>query len=226
MATAELPDSPEDSFNPTKLFEFTGSPDTLQRIDATRKNDASALVSDANLGFSASPNGSYHEYSDDSADSFKRGGRGSNPVHSHSPNDVIMAGAFDGMDYDEFFDQDAPFMPEPETDSKFPAKSLGDDGFMDHHMDHQHVDFDNELLSTASSTVPSGLQSPGMPTIAPAHPLPPQEHHRHDSVRSPCILGQKTLCMLTCHPSNARWIRQPSNGRRRRPGTSLPCLIW
>ena len=180
MTTTDFQDSPDDPFDPSKFIDFSSSsPDTLQRLDASRKSGAQPFPAGTQLGFSASAHGEYHEYSDDSAGSSKQSLKKNEPVHNPQLlPDVKMEGDFGSgtMNYDDIFDQDAPFMPEPEAGPSMQDGFFDDPSFMS----RQQMDFDQDMTSKATSTV-SGLQSPAMPTISPNDDLG-QSHNRQDSV--------------------------------------------
>lgn len=178
MTTAEFQESPDDPYGPLGFLDFsTSSPDTLQRLDATRKADNPALLSGSQLGLSTSPNGSYHEYSDDSAESSKRSPkRDADTPNGNSPSDMTMDTTFESsLDYDTFLSEDAPFIPNSGTDS--PHDGLyGGFGFPD----RQTMSLDQDSIGNPASSV-AALKSPEMPTITPSEGLP-QSHHRQDSV--------------------------------------------
>lgn len=185
VATSELQDSPDDPFGSERLYDFsTSSPDTLQRLDAKRKADTQKLFSDTHLELSTSPNGSYHEYSDDSAESLKlSSNRDTQTPNETSPSDIAMNSVFESsLTYEDIFDADAPFSvmdEENEPSQPQPNGLFDDDGFMD-----PASTFDQQFMPPQPPSSAMAIASPEMPTITPSDNLAPgPSHHRQNSVR-------------------------------------------
>lgn len=195
MTTSDFQDHPDDPFDASKYIDFSNSsPDTLQRLDASHKSGATPFSSETQLGFSASHQGEYYEYSDDSAGSSKRSLKRNEQVQNGTVSqDMVMDGDFGSgaMNYDDIFDQDAPFMPESDNGHSIPDGFFDDPSFMS----NQQADVDQTMTSKATSTT-SGLRSPGMPTISPSDGMA-QIHHRQDSVGYVCFEDPKVSLLLT-----------------------------
>jgi hypothetical protein len=202
----EFNDITDDGFGSSSLFDFTNSPDALQSLDTARKSDGQNFTPPKRLRggqYASSPNGSYHEYSSDSADSSKREGQtpGSNEdVSMDERIDATLewndAPGYTAFGEDETFTTDTDGQP-PGVDGLFDA-AWAHDGFMDRPMD-----FDTVLSSpNAPSTHTTSMASPAMPTIGHSSPQRaasshsnPVDHQRQDSVRSLSAIEIKQFYM-------------------------------
>lgn len=171
----------DDAFTAADSCDYeNNSPDTLQTLAASHKGSTQLFVSPHDLTtfqVSTSPNdGSFHEYSSDSAESSRKGDRA-----SPAPNDVTMDGMFDqpldGQDPDLF---DAMV-----NDSPSFMKGLGNSphnegltfDFNDAGVNDQHIDFSRgfgDSTVTPADTI--------FNFASPASDEPTAKHHRQHSV--------------------------------------------
>lgn len=181
--------------DPFDLMEYsTGSPDTLQHLDATNRNkDSPNFTNTQQLDLSE---GGYHEMSDDSAESSKRSNKRNESMSTQmSPEDSSMANH--GMDtQNDNFDMssmvDFSHCLDPDTSSSGGNEqpsgnnlSMGMFGATSSSFGfgHQHV-------SPFSSVDPNDTlygftmnhQSPSMPTLTADTGASAGQHNRHHSV--------------------------------------------
>lgn len=178
----------EDGFATRDSAEFeNNSPDTLQALATSQKDESQLFVSPSDLTsfqVSTSPkDGSFHEYSSDSAESERRGDRASPPP----TNDTVMGEnvpdqQLEGLEDDVF----GPIMQgePPSFLQNFQDTSSSQDlpfGIPDAH-DHQPFDFSFGVSEAGTVTPADTIFNSASPM---SEDLMSHQHNRQPSVRSP-----------------------------------------
>ncbi|CAH0059388.1 unnamed protein product [Clonostachys solani] len=224
---ARFNDSFDDAFAASEPCEYNkNSPDTLQSLDTSRKGDGQSDLS--TFEFTGSPNdGSFHEYSSDSAESSKR--------EEQTPpeiSDAVMDGILD------------PAMEWPEPDS-FDALMGDDTSFItDTDASHLHgLQFDFVHDGDSNAQQPDFLEASNKSTITPAQTMLSLDspgtdalsidHQRHNSNRSREVSPmantvtshQSTPSALFQTPSPGAMPEAPSHSFLTN-GTGNPKSMW
>lgn len=184
----------DDAFAATDSCDYeTDSPDTLQSLAASNKDHTQLFVSPSDLTsfqVSTSPNeGSFHEYSSDSAESSRKGDRTSPP-----PHDATMDGMFDqpldGHDSDPF---DCMMVGDHPSFMNGMEHSPRNDGltfdFNDTGVSNQHIDFSHEFGDSTVTPADTLFHNGGSPAADDHF----SKHHRQHSVLHPPRHGTPSL---------------------------------
>lgn len=200
------------------LMEYsTGSPDTLQHLDATnRSKDSPNLTNTQQLDLSE---GGYHEMSDDSAESSKRSTERNESMSSHmSPGDSSMmnsgidntADTFDMnsmIDFSNCLETESspPIGNEQHFGNSFSMGMFGatSSGFGFGQQQPQQQQSGNMASINPTDTFNSyamNHHSPSMPTLTADAGASVAQHNRHNSVRF-WLMGTSRviLIMIRCN---------------------------
>lgn len=189
----------EDDFGAPDLFDFSTSPDALQRLETS---DPNTFLSPRDLVLLDSPNESYQDSSSDSASS-KRTESSASAIPSTTPLDSAMEQADDVKmewahpEYTHYDDDDptAAFARDVETSIAMGMYSFGenDDAFMDRSFDFDGASASPDGPSDRPSTGgPVHMPSPEMPTIKTNSPRKPD--------RAQATGHRKQISVSPAHP--------------------------
>ncbi|KAM4060559.1 ankyrin repeat domain-containing protein [Hirsutella rhossiliensis] len=179
----------DDDFGAPNLFDFSTSPDTLQRLETIGTSDPKTFLSPQDLTLPDSPT-SYQDSSSDSASSSKRTESSASAIPSATPADIAMEQADDvkmewgHSEYTSFDDDDHAFTFARDAD---PSAAMGgiygfgenEDTFMDRSFDFSGASNSPDGPSHRPlASGPIDMPSPGMPTIKTNSPRKPNQAQR------------------------------------------------